>query len=50
MYTFAHDSSFGTLHRRFHDLWSLRIGTSLEDRPRYTPTLTDKKFSNARWH
>jgi len=22
----------------FHEVWSLRIGTSLEDRPRYTPT------------
>jgi len=32
------DESFGVLHARFHELWSLRLGTSLEDRPRYTPT------------
>jgi len=32
------DATFGILHSRFHELWSLRIGTSLEDRPRYTPT------------
>ncbi|MEG8015893.1 class I SAM-dependent DNA methyltransferase [Sphingomonas sp. 22R3R2A-7] len=31
------DTSFGILHSRFHELWSLRMGTSLEDRPRYTP-------------
>lgn len=34
----ADDSTFGVLHSRFHELWSLRLGTSLEDRPRYTPT------------
>ena len=32
------DTTFGILHSRFHELWSLRMGTSLEDRPRYTPT------------
>jgi hypothetical protein len=32
------DATFGILHSRFHELWSLRMGTSLEDRPRYTPT------------
>ena len=34
----ADDTTFGILHSRFHELWSLRMGTSLEDRPRYTPT------------
>jgi hypothetical protein len=32
----ADDATFGILHSRFHELWSLRLGTSLEDRPRYT--------------
>ena len=34
------DYFFGVLHSRPHELWSLRLGTSLEDRPRYTPTST----------
>ena len=34
------DTTFGILHSRFHEIWSLRLGTSLEDRPRYTPTST----------
>ncbi len=38
------DSTFGILHSRFHELWSLRLGTSLEDRPRYTPTTTFETF------
>jgi len=32
------DDFFGVLHSRAHEVWSLRTGTSLEDRPRYTPT------------
>ena len=32
------DYFFGVLHARPHELWALRLGTSLEDRPRYTPT------------
>ena len=28
------DTTFGILHSRFHELWSLRLGTSLEDQPR----------------
>ena len=32
------DTTFGILHSRFHELWSLGLCTSLEDRPRYTPT------------
>lgn len=31
------DTAFGILHSRFHRAWSLRLGTSLVDRPRYTP-------------
>jgi type II restriction/modification system DNA methylase subunit YeeA len=38
------DETFGILHSRFHELWSLRLGTSLEDRPRYTPTTTFETF------
>ena len=38
------DVTFGILHSRFHELWSLRMGTSLEDRPRYTPTTTFETF------
>ena len=38
------DTILGILHSRFHELWSLRLGTSLEDRPRYTPTTTFETF------
>ena len=38
------DTTFGILHSRFHEMWSLRLGTSLEDRPRYTPTTTFETF------
>ena len=38
------DTMFGILHSRFHEAWSLRLGTSLEDRPRYTPTTTFETF------
>lgn len=38
------DTAFGILHSRFHELWSLRMGTSLEDRPRYTPSTTFETF------
>lgn len=38
------DASFGVLHSRFHEIWALRMGTSLEDRPRYTPTTTFETF------
>ena len=40
----ADDVTLGVLHSRFHELWSLRLGTSLEDRPRYTPTTTFETF------
>jgi type II restriction/modification system DNA methylase subunit YeeA len=38
------DTSLGILQSRFHEQWSLRLGTSLEDRPRYTPTTTFETF------
>jgi len=38
------DYFFGVLHSRAHELWALRMGTSLEDRPRYTPTTTFETF------
>jgi hypothetical protein len=40
----ADDATFGVLHSRLHELWSLRLGTSLEDRPRYTPTTCFETF------
>ena len=44
----ADDTTFCILHTRFHELWSLRLGTSLEDRPRYTPTTTFETFPSPR--
>ena len=38
------DTTFGILHSRFHELWARRLGSSLEDRPRYTPTTTFETF------
>lgn len=38
------DFFFGVLQSRFHETWSLRLGTSLEDRPRYTATTTFETF------
>jgi len=38
------DTFFGILHSRFHEAWALRLGTSLEDRPRYTPSTTFETF------
>ena len=38
------DYFFGVLHSKLHELWSLRMGTSLEDRPRYTPTTCFETF------
>jgi len=40
----ADDYFFGVLHSTLHERWSLRLGTSLEDRPRYTPTTTFETF------
>lgn len=38
------DTSFGILHSRFHEIWALKLGTSLEDRPRYTCSTTFSTF------
>ena len=38
------NTTFGILHSRFHEVWALRLGTSLEDRPRYTPSTTFETF------
>lgn len=38
------DYFFGILHSKVHELWSLRKGTSLEDRFRYTPTTCFETF------
>ena len=38
------DTTFGVLHSRFHEAWSLRLGTSLVEGPRYTPTTTFETF------
>lgn len=38
------DYTFGVLHSRIHEVWSLVQGTSLEDRPRYTPSTTFETF------
>jgi type II restriction/modification system DNA methylase subunit YeeA len=38
------DTTMGILHSRFHEAWALRLGTSLEDRPRYTPSTTFETF------
>ena len=40
------DTMFGILHSRFHEVWSLRMGTWLGkgNDPRYTPTTTFETF------
>ena len=40
------DTTFGILHSRFHEIWSLRLGTWLGkgNDPRYTPTTTFESF------
>lgn len=38
------DYFFGVLHSSVHELWALRQGTQLEDRPRYTPTTCFETF------
>ncbi len=46
LFIFARDDDyfFGVLHSKLHEMWALRMGTSLEDRPRYTPTTTFETF------
>jgi type II restriction/modification system DNA methylase subunit YeeA len=36
--------TFGVLHSKAHEVWSLCLGTSLEDRPRYTPSTCFETF------
>jgi type II restriction/modification system DNA methylase subunit YeeA len=38
------DYFLGVLHSKPHIVWSLKLGTSLEDRPRYTPTTSFETF------
>ena len=38
------DTTFGILQSRFHEAWSLRKGSDLEDRPRYTSSTTFETF------
>ena len=40
------DTTFGILHSRFHEVWSLRLGTWLGkgNDPRYTPTTTFETY------
>lgn len=38
------DATLGILSSRFHAVWALRLGTSLEDRPRYTSSTTFRTF------
>ena len=38
------DFVYGLLQSRFHEAWALRLGSSLEDRPRYTPSTTFETF------
>jgi SAM-dependent methyltransferase len=38
------DYFFGILHSKLHQIWALKQGTSLEDRPRYTPSSTFETF------
>ena len=38
------DATFGILSSRFHELWSLRLGATLEDRTCYRPTTCFETF------
>jgi type II restriction/modification system DNA methylase subunit YeeA len=46
LFVFAREDDyfFGVIHSRPHELWALRQGTALTDRPRYTPTTTFETF------
>ncbi len=46
LYAFAREDDyfFGVLHSRLHELWALRLGTSLGPTPRYTPTTTFETY------
>ena len=38
------DYFFGVLHSRLHEVWSLKIGSTLEDRPSYSSSRTFETF------
>lgn len=38
------DTTFGILHSKFHEIWAIRKGSDLQDRPRYTHTSTFATF------
>jgi hypothetical protein len=38
------DTTIGILQSRIHEVWALRSGSLLEDRPRYTPTTCFETF------
>lgn len=38
------DVTMGIVQSRMHECWALRLGTSLEDRPRYTSSTTFRTF------
>jgi type II restriction/modification system DNA methylase subunit YeeA len=40
----ADDYAFGVIHSKAHELWSLGVGSTLEDRPRYTATACFETF------
>jgi hypothetical protein len=40
----ADDATFGIAQSRFHEVWALQHGSSLEDRPRYTSSSTFRTF------
>src|SRR5690606_6881293 len=46
VYAIARDDDFmfGVLQSKIHEVWALRMGTTLEDRPRYTSTTTFETF------
>ncbi len=46
VFAFARDDDyfFGLLHSRLHEIWALKQGTHLEDRPRYTPNTCFETF------
>ena len=46
IYIFARsdDYFFGIVHSRLHEVWALKLGSRLEDRPRYTPNTCFETF------
>lgn len=44
VFTREDDYFLGVLQSKIHVLWSLKLGTSLEDRPRYTPSTSFETF------